>query len=213
MSSAFRDRLRKNARHLGRWAARNGLTAWRVYDRDIPDYPFVVERYGPAVHLVEYPRRAQRASGGHPEREAVLAAVVEVLAVDPRLVFTKTHAPQPWGRPRDGRLSDAGAEFEVEEGPMRFLVNLSDRLDTGLFLDHRNTRVRVRAESGGKRMLNLFAYTGSFTVAAATGGAASTTSVDLSATYLDWARRNLVLNRMGQAQHVLVRADCLRWLE
>ena len=213
MSSAFRDRLRKNARHLGRWAARNGLTAWRVYDRDIPDYPFVVERYGPAVHLVEYPRRAQRASGGHPEREAVLAAVVEVLAVDPRLVFTKTHAPQPWGRPRDGRLSDAGAEFEVEEGPMRFLVNLSDRLDTGLFLDHRNTRVRVRAESGGKRMLNLFAYTGSFTVAAATGGARSTTSVDLSATYLDWSRRNLALNRMREAQHVLVRADCLRWLD
>src|SRR5262250_3337551 len=213
MSSAFADRLRKNARHLGRWAERAGITAWRVYDRDIPEYPFVVERYGPAVHLVEHPRRAQRAAGGHPEREAVLATVVEVLEVDPGLVFTKTHAPQPWGRPRYGRLSDAGAELEVQEGPMRFIVNLSDRLDTGLFLDHRNTRARVRAESAGKRMLNLFAYTGSFTVAAATGGAASTTSVDLSATYLDWARRNLALNAERGAGHDLVRADVLQWLD
>jgi 23S rRNA (cytosine1962-C5)-methyltransferase len=213
MSSAFADRLRKNARHLGRWAARTGLTAWRVYDRDIPEYPFVVERYGPAVHLVEYPRRSQRAAGGHPEREAVLGTVVEVLEVEPGLVFTKTHAPQPWGRPRDGRLSDAGVEFEVLEGPIRFLVNLSDRLDTGLFLDHRNTRARVREESPGKRVLNLFAYTGSFTVAAATGGARSTTSVDLSATYLGWAGRNLALNGVRGAGHDLVRADCLRWLD
>ena len=213
MSSAFRDRLRKNARHLGRWAVRAGVTAWRVYDRDVPEYPFVVERYGPAVHLVEYPRRAQRAAGGHPEREAVLAAVVELLEVDRGLVFTKTHAPQPWGRPHDGRLADTGAEFEVQEGPMRFIVNLSDRLDTGLFLDHRNTRARVREESGGKRMLNLFGYTGSFTVAAATGGARSTTTVDLSATYLDWAGRNLALNGVRGGEHHLVRADCLQWVD
>jgi 23S rRNA (guanine2069-N7)-methyltransferase len=213
MSSAFHDRLRKNARHLGRWAARNGLAAWRVYDRDIPEYPFVVERYGPAVHLVEYPRRAQRATGGHPGREAVLAAVVEVLEVEPGQVFTKTHLPQPWGRTRYGRLADTGAEVEVQEGPMRFVVNLSDRLDTGLFLDHRNTRARVREESSGKRVLNLFAYTGSFTVAAATGGARSTTSVDLSASYLAWAGRNLALNGVDDARHALVRADCLRWLD
>jgi len=213
MSSPFRDRLRKNARHLGRWAERAGVTAWRVYDRDIPELPFVVERYGPAVHLVEYPRRAQRAAGGHPERQAVLEAVVEVLEVDPARVFTKTHAPQPWGRPRSGRLSDAGAEFEVQEGPMRFIVNLSDRLDTGLFLDHRNTRARVRTESSGKRMLNLFGYTGSFTVAAATGGARSTTTVDLSGTYLDWAGRNLSLNGVSGERHELVRADCLRWMD
>jgi 23S rRNA (guanine2069-N7)-methyltransferase len=213
MSSAFRDRLRKNARHLGRWAERAGVTAWRVYDRDIPELPFVVERYGPAVHLVEYPRRAQRAAGGHPERQEVLEAVVEVLEVDPARVFTKTHAPQPWGRPRSGRLSSAGAELEVQEGPMRFIVNLSDRIDTGLFLDHRNTRARVRAEGAGKRMLNLFGYTGSFTVAAATGGARSTTTVDLSATYLDWAGRNLALNGVSGERHDLVRADCLRWMD
>ena len=188
MASAFADRLRKNARHLGRWATRSGLTAWRVYDRDIPEYPFVVERYGPAVHLVEYPRRAQRAAGGHPEREAVLAAVVEVLEVGPGAGLHQDARPPAVGTPAvRPALGRAGAEVEVQEGPMRFVVNLSDRLDTGLFLDHRNTRARVREESGGKRVLNLFAYTGSFTVAAATGGARSTTSVDLSATYLDWA--------------------------
>lgn len=213
MSSAFRDRLTKNARRLGRWAERAGVTAWRVYDRDIPEFPFVVERYGPAVHLVEYPRRAHRAAGGHPKREAVLQAVVEVLEVEPGRVFTKTHAPQPWGRPRYGRLADLGAEFEVQEGPMRFWVNLSDRLDTGLFLDHRNTRARVRSESAGKRVLNLFGYTGSFTVAAATGGARSTTTVDLSATYLAWAGRNLALNGVPREAHALVRADCLRWMD
>jgi 23S rRNA (guanine2069-N7)-methyltransferase len=213
MSSAFGHRLRKNARHLGRWAERSGVTAWRVYDRDIPEYPFVVERYGPAVHLVEYPRRAQRPSGGHPEREAVLQTVVEVLGVDPSLVFTKTHAPQPWGHSAYGRLSEAGAEFEVREGPLRFRVNLSDRLDTGLFLDHRNTRARVRAESTGKRMLNLFGYTGTFSVAAATGGARSTTTVDLSATYLDWSAANLALNGVAGPANALVRADCLLWLD
>jgi 23S rRNA (cytosine1962-C5)-methyltransferase len=96
---------------------------------------------------------------------------------------------------------------------MRFIVNLSDRLDTGLFLDHRNTRARIREESDGKRVLNLFAYTGSFSVAAVTGRARTTTSVDLSATYLDWAGRNLTLNGARGERHALVRADCLRWLD
>src|SRR5262249_46292329 len=213
MSSDFADRLRKNARHLGRWAARGGLTAWRVYDRDIPEYPFVVERYGPAVHLVEYPRRAQRAAGGHPEREAVVAAVVGVLRGGPGPRLTKPHAPQPWGRPRYGRLSAAGAEFQVEEGPMRFIVNLSDRLDTGLFLDHRNTRARVRAESAGKRVLNLFAYTGSFTVAAATGGGTGAPRLRPPRAVPAPARRHLALHRGGGAGHELVRADCLQWLD
>ncbi len=212
MPAAFRDRLRKNARHLGRWARREGLTAWRVYDRDMPEFPFVVERYGPWVHLVEFPRRAQRGQVGQPLRDGVLQDVVEVLEVAPEAVFTKTHLPQPWGRSQYGRLAQRGEEVEVQEGPLRFWVNLSDRLDTGLFLDHRNTRVRVQAEAVGRRMLNLFGYTGSFTVAAACGGARSTTTLDLSATYLDWARRNLELNGIWGPAHELIRADCLRWL-
>jgi 23S rRNA (cytosine1962-C5)-methyltransferase len=212
MPPAFRDRLRKNARHLGRWARREGITAWRIYDWDMPEFPFVVERYGPYLHLVEFPRRAQRGEAGQSLREEVLQDVVEVLEVAPEDVFTKTHLPQPWGRSQYGRLAQREEELEVREGPLRFWVNLSDRLDTGLFLDHRNTRVRVRTEATGRRMLNLFGYTGSFTVAAARGGAQSTTTVDLSATYLDWARRNLELNGVSGPAHELVRADCVRWL-
>jgi 23S rRNA (cytosine1962-C5)-methyltransferase len=213
MPSEFRNRLQKNARHLGRWAEREELTAWRVYDRDVPAFPFVVERYGSKIHLVEYPHRAQRGAGGDAVRAEVLQDVVEVLEVTPADVFTKTHTPKAWGREQYARLADGGAALEVREGPLRYWVNLSDRLDTGLFLDHRNTRTRVMGESRGRRMLNLFGYTGAFTVAAAVGGAASTITVDLSATYLEWAERNLELNGVADGRHGLVRADCLQWLE
>jgi len=213
MPAEFRNRLQKNARHLGRWAEREGLTAWRVYDRDVPAYPFVVERYGRCVHLVEYPRRAQRGTGGDALRAEVFEDVVEVLAVAPQDVFTKTHTPHPWGRAQYGRLAERGKELEVREGPLRFWVNLSDRLDTGLFLDHRNTRARVMREAAGRRVLNLFGYTGAFTVAAAVGGAVRTTTVDLSATYLEWAQRNLALNGVADGRHTLMRADVLPWLQ
>jgi len=213
MPVEFRNRLQKNARHLGRWAEREGLTAWRVYDRDVPAYPFVVERYGPCVHLVEYPRRAQRGAGGDALRAEVLQDVVDVLEVAPEDVFTKTHTPQPWGRTQYQRIADRGKELEVREGPLRFWVNLSDRLDTGLFLDHRNTRSRVMRESAGRRVLNLFGYTGAFTVAAAVGGAVRTTTVDLSGTYLEWAERNLALNGLADGRNTLVRADVLPWME
>jgi len=213
MPAELRNRLQKNARHLGRWAAREGLTAWRVYDRDVPAFPFVVERYGPFVHLVEFPRRAQRGPGGDALRAEVLQDVVEVLDVAPEDVFTKTHTPKPWGREQYQRLAHRGQELEVHEGPLRFLVNLSDRLDTGLFLDHRNTRAQVMGESAGRRVLNLFGYTGAFTVAAAVGGAVRTTTVDLSGTYLEWAERNLALNGVADGRNTLVRADVLPWLE
>ncbi len=212
MPTAFRNRLSKNARHFRRWAERQHLTAYRVYDRDVPDFPFVVERYGSRVHLVEYPRRAERGEGGETLRASVLQDVVEVLEVPAQDVFTKTHLPQPWGRAQYPRLASWGEEFAVEEQGLRFLVNLADRLDTGLFLDHRLTRARVRAEAQAKRVLNLFCYTGAFTVYAAAGGASSTTSVDLSNTYLDWTARNLALNGLLAKQHVLLRADVVRWL-
>jgi 23S rRNA (cytosine1962-C5)-methyltransferase len=209
----FRNRLAKNVRHFDRWAGRRNLTAYRVYDRDIPEFPFVVERYAGCVHLVEYPSRARRAGGSEALRAAVLADVVEVLGVPPARVFSKTHLPRPWGRGQATRLGTSGEELVVEEQGLRFWVNLSDRLDTGLFLDHRLTRARVRAEAAGARFLNLFAYTGAFTVYAAAGGARTTTSVDLSNTYLDWAARNLALNLLAGAQHALVRADALAWLD
>ncbi len=212
MPTAFRNRLAKNARHFRRWAERQDLTAYRVYDRDIPDFPYVVERYGSCVHLVEYPRRAARAEGDEALRDSILQDVVETLEVTPEQVFTKTHLPKAWGRAQYPRLGNSGQDFVVEEQGLRFWVNLADRLDTGLFLDHRLTRARVRSQARGRSFLNLFAYSGAFTVYAAAGGARSTTSVDLSNTSLDWTARNLALNSLQGRGQALVRADALSWL-
>ncbi len=210
----FDNRLRKNARHFRKWAKTRGLTAFRVYDRDIPEYPYAVDVYGDRVHLVEYPRRRALKQGGLEEQRAeVLAAVSAVLEVPPEHISVKTHLPQPWGRAQYGRQGEAGERLVVEEQGLKFWVNLGDYLDTGLFMDHRLTRARVRDEARGKRFLNLFCYTGAFTVYAASGGAASTLSVDLSNTYLDWLEDNLKLNGLSSARHTLLRADALAWVE
>ncbi len=161
------------------------------------------------MHVVEYPRHGR----DEPEvRAAVLEAVSEVLEVPAGRVFTKTHTPKPWGREQYGREGSGHGRFTVEEQGLKLWVNLGDYLDTGLFLDHRGTRARVRAEAAGKRMLNLFGYTGSFSVYAAAGGAASTVTVDLSNTYCEWAEANLALNGFGPPRHRVVRADVVRWL-
>jgi 23S rRNA (guanine2069-N7)-methyltransferase len=207
---SFANRLRKNFKHLKRWAQREGTDAFRVYDRDMPEHPVVVEWYAGRVLVQLFPRRegdedAMRAEVG--------AAVQEVLGVPAASVHWKTHRPHRWGESQYERQGQGGERFTVEEGGLRFWVNLDDYLDTGLFLDHRGTRARVRSEARGKRFLNLFCYTGAFTIHAAAGGAASTTSVDLSATYLDWAEANLELNGLSGRAHRFVRADAAEWLE
>ncbi len=209
----FENRLRKNARHFRKWAKAHGLTAFRVYDRDIPEYPYAVDLYGDRAHVVEYPRRKALKQGStETQREEVLAAVTAVLGVPPEHLYVKTHTPQPWGRKQYERVGHGTERLVVEEQGLKFWVNLGDYLDTGLFMDHRTTRARVREEARGKRFLNLFAYTGAFTVYAAAGGAASTMTVDLSSTYLDWAEDNLDLNGLADARHTLVRADAKAWL-
>ncbi len=209
----FENRLRKNARHLRKWAKANGLTAFRVYDRDIPEYPYAVDLYGDRAHVGEYPRRKALKQGStETQREEVLAAVTAVLGVPPEHLYVKTHTPQPWGRKQYERVGHGTERLVVEEQGLKFWVNLGDYLDTGLFMDHRTTRARVREEAKGKRFLNLFAYTGAFTVYAAAGGAARTVTVDLSDTYLDWAEDNLDLNGLADARHTLVRADAKAWL-
>ncbi|QRN99970.1 class I SAM-dependent methyltransferase [Archangium violaceum] len=210
----FENRLRKNARHLRKWAKARGLTAFRMYDRDIPEYPYAVDLYGDRVHLVEYPRRQalKKAGGLEEQRAEVLAAVAAVLEVSPEHVHVKTHLPQPWGRSQYGRVGQGSERLVVEEQGLKFQVNLGDYLDTGLFMDHRLTRARVREEARGKSFLNLFCYTGAFTVYAAAGGASRTLSVDLSNTYLDWAEENLALNGLSDARHTLLRADALAWV-
>jgi 23S rRNA (guanine2445-N2)-methyltransferase / 23S rRNA (guanine2069-N7)-methyltransferase len=211
-SRDFANRLRARARHLRKWPSR-GITCYRLYDRDVPDVPLAVDRYDDAAHVAEYERPHDRTPAEHADwLDLMMGVVSEVLEVPRELVFLKRRERQR-GDAQYERFSEAGAERVVTEAGLRFKVNLSDYLDTGLFLDHRITRGMVRDAAQGKRFLNLFAYTGAFTVYAAAGGAAETTTVDLSATYLHAAEENLRLNGfIGQGdyagpRHRFVRSD------
>jgi 23S rRNA (guanine2445-N2)-methyltransferase / 23S rRNA (guanine2069-N7)-methyltransferase len=213
------NRLRKNIRRLKSWREREGVQAWRAYDADLPEYSAAVDVYaehgGEArtfVHVQEYEAPATIPEADSRRRFGeLLDAVREVFAVPPGQVSIKTRARGKGGS-KYGRMDQRGETFVVREGEALLRVNLFDYLDTGLFLDHRPIRRRIGRESEGKRMLNLFAYTGAASVHALRGGAASTTSVDLSATYLQWAQDNLALNGAGR-QHQLVQADVMAWLQ
>src|SRR5487761_2262032 len=174
----FENRLRKNARHLAKWGKRRGISCYRLYDRDIPEYPFVVDYYEGRIHL-------QALFGDVPIE--IVNAVSTALELPLDAVRTKKREGQK-GDSQYEKTGNAGEEFVVSENGYQFIVNLEAYLDTGLFLDHRNMRKMIGERSFGKRFLNLFAYTGSFTVYAAKGGAIASTTVDLSNTYLEWAR-------------------------
>ncbi len=213
LAISLTQRVLKNARHFKKWARCEDLTAYRIYDRDIPEFPYAIDWYDGRLHWAAYPRRrARNAEAPLSSDSPEVSSVAEALEVPIDQVYLKLHAPKAWGKEQYQRLGRTGREQVVREQGLRFSVNLSDYLDTGLFLDHRVTRARVRAEVGGKRFLNLFAYTGAFTVYAAAGGAHETTTVDLSPHYLEWGERNLALNGLQGAQHHFERADALRWL-
>jgi 23S rRNA G2069 N7-methylase RlmK/C1962 C5-methylase RlmI len=202
------NRLRKRARHLRRWAQRQGVTCYRVYDRDVPEIPLIVDWYDGRLYLARYERRRDYPAAWV---QAMVTAAAEALDVPAHAVYLKERRRQR-GAAQYERLDRSGERFVVREGECRFWVNLRDYLDTGLFLDHRDTRLRVGREAAGTRFLNLFCYTGAFTVHAAAGGARETVSVDLSHTYLDWARDNLALNGLAGPAHRLVREDVMVFL-
>jgi 23S rRNA G2069 N7-methylase RlmK/C1962 C5-methylase RlmI len=169
--------------------------------------PLVVDRYEDALHLAEFERPHERTAAEHADWLDLMArTAANALEVSPELAFMK-HRSRQRGDAQYERVSEEQVVRTVQEGGLKFQVNLSDYLDTGLFLDHRITRGMVSDAAAGKRFLNLFAYTGSFTVYAAAGGAASTTTVDLSANYLDWAAENLRINGLAGLQHRFVRED------
>ncbi len=210
---AFANRLRKNLARLGPAMKSGGTTAYRLYDRDLPEVPYFVDLYGPRVLVSEFvtPRgRRQSPEARAAEHDAVIAAVCEVLGVgEEAIAFKQRERHRSIGRQAGGR---AEHEFPVQEHGLTFLVNLDDYLDTGLFLDHRAARRLVGRASRGKRVLNLFCYTGAFSVHAAKGGAISTTSVDLSTTYLAWAERNFRENGLEAHGHRTVRSDVFDFL-
>jgi 23S rRNA (guanine2445-N2)-methyltransferase / 23S rRNA (guanine2069-N7)-methyltransferase len=212
----FANRLRKNLQRLDPWAAREHIDCFRVYDADMPEYAFAIDLYGREsrhVYVQEYapPKSVNQESARERRREA-LAVLPEVLSVPLPQVHTRVRKPQKGAEQYEKRDS-AAERHAVQEGGLKFWVNFRDYLDTGLFLDHRIVRAMLRDWAKGADFLNLFCYTGSATVYAAAGGARSTTGVDLSNTYLDWAHENLLLNGFRGDNHELYRADCLAWLE
>lgn len=203
----FHRRLAKRAKHLRRWPTRQGISCYRLYERDIPEIPLVVDRYEDHLHITEYERPHDRDAEQHSSWLDLMAqTAAESLEVPPEHVFLKRRERQR-GDTQHRRIAEKQHEILAQEGGLQFWVNLSDYVDTGLFLDHRITRSMVRDEAKGKRFLNLFAYTGAFTVYAADGAAAETTTVDWSNAYLQWAARNMETNRFVGDQHRFVRSD------
>jgi 23S rRNA (guanine2445-N2)-methyltransferase / 23S rRNA (guanine2069-N7)-methyltransferase len=208
--------LANNLRHLRKYPTR-GITNFRVYERDVPDVPLIVDRYEAAsgelwFHAAEYERQHSRSAAQQADWfDLMRRTIAETAEVPPvRVVMKEKHRQR--GLTQHEKVADTRGTIVVQEGGLRFEVNLTDYIDTGLFLDHRLTRQMFKDQAAGKHVLNLFCYTGSFTVYAASGGAASTTSVDLSNTYLDWARRNLGLNNLYSAKHAFIRSDVMEFI-
>ncbi len=212
------NRLRKNLDRIKRWRQQEQVSCFRAYDADIPEYACAIDVYTTVdgetwLHVQEYAAPAEIPEATTRKRlNEVLAAAREVFAVPRERVALKTRSTGKGGS-KYGHLDHRGEFLTVEEGAARLQVNLFDYLDTGLFLDHRPLRARMALEARGRHFLNLFCYTGAATVQAAVQGAAQTTSVDLSSTYLEWLADNLRGNGIGGTRHRIAQADALKWLE
>jgi len=231
----FKNRLTKVFRHLGKQAHRLGVSCYRVYDHDLPEFPFCIEFYADKLYVAEYKRRHGMTDEQHDDWiEKSIEVISDVLSVSKENIFLKLRQRKPGRLGQYQKFDLAQHEFVVEENGLKFIVNLSDYLDTGLFLDHRITRQMVREQSAGKKVLNLFAYTGSFSVYAAAGlpavasknvqtslnnsakagGADEVVTVDLSNTYLKWAQRNMELNGFtDQLKYQFIQADVKQYLK
>ncbi|MFM8807251.1 MAG: class I SAM-dependent methyltransferase [Sphingomonadales bacterium] len=219
----FHNRLQKLSRHLDKQARKRGVGCYRLYDHDLPEFPFCIDRYADKLYVAEYKRRHGMDEEVHGLwLQRCLHQIAVSLDTRPEQIYTKLRQRKP-GRGGQYQRSEEIREefFRVEENGLSFWINLTDYLDTGLFLDHRDTRALVRSQSSGKRVLNLFAYTGSFSVYAAAGGASEVTTVDLSNTYLEWAKRNMQLNGFalqdpsatGEHGFSFVQADVKKYLQ
>ncbi len=216
----FANRLRKNIDKFTGWARREKVSCYRVYDADMPEYAFAIDLYqsdpagsaGRWLYVQEYaPPATVDRDRARARREEAISVLPEVTGLTNEAIYWRTRRPQK-GKSQYEAIAEVDERVVVEEGGLKFLVNFTDYLDTGLFLDHRPTRARIRAAAKDKRFLNLFCYTGAATVHAAAGGARATTSVDMSRTYLDWARRNLAVNGL-EGDHRFIQEDCIAWLE
>lgn len=209
----FQNRLQKVYKHLSKQALRQGVSCYRVYDHDLPEFPFIIENYEGRLYISEYKRRHGMTEEEHDEwMQECKKIMIMILGVADENIFIRLRQRKEGRTGQYQKVDQQKNEFIVQENGLKFIINLSDYLDTGLFLDHRTTRVMLKDEVKGKRVLNLFCYTGSFSVYAVSGEASQVTSVDLSKTYLDWAQRNMALNFPDYKAHHIVQADVKQYL-
>jgi 23S rRNA (cytosine1962-C5)-methyltransferase len=212
--TAFENRLSKVYKHIGKIARKQNLTCFRVYDIDLPEFPFIIDVYKDMIYVAEYKSKHKLSEEDYDTwLNTSLEIIQEVFEVEKENVFLKLRERQK-GEQQYAKLNKEKKELIVDENGLSFIVNLSDYLDTGLFLDHRLTRQKVKEIAKDKSVLNLFSYTGSFTVYAASGGANKITTVDLSKTYINWAKRNLTYNKLyDDTKHEFLQTDVLQYLK
>lgn len=209
----FANRLHKNNKIMSKWAKLENIHCYRLYDADLPDYALAIDRYEDYLHVQEYaPPKSIDPDKAQQRLQEALQICSDELHIKPENIFLKVKKRQK-GLKQYEKMSNAHQIVTIHEGAAKFLVNLSDYLDTGIFLDGRIIRQRIFQQAKNKHFLNLFAYTGTASVFAALGGASSTTTVDMSAVYLDWAKNNFALNGISEHKHQFIQADCLTWLQ
>ncbi len=210
----FANRLRKNQRKLKSWLRQSGVGCYRLYDADMPEYAVAVDIYEGHIHVAEYapPKNIDEASATR-RFDEVVSGIRAVFELPENVDIATKRRQRQRGTEQYGKFAQRQEQIVVQEGRAKLLVNLHDYLDTGLFLDHRPLRSWLAKEAKGKHFLNLFCYTGAASIQAALGGATTSTSVDLSNTYLNWYRENLALNGLSERQHRAERSDCVAWLE
>jgi len=207
------NRLKKNYKHLSKWARRKNIQCYRVYDADLPEFSAAIDIYNDWVHVQEYQAPSSIDIRKARQRfKQIVAVVPEALGIDKSHMVFKQRQQQK-GQQQYEKQANKGYDITVEENGLKFIVNLDDYLDTGLFLDHRDVRAKIREMSQGKDVLNLFAYTGSVSVYAAEGGAKSVTTIDMSNTYLEWAKHNFEINELDSDNYHFIKSDCMKWLK
>jgi 23S rRNA (cytosine1962-C5)-methyltransferase len=210
----FENRLQKVFKHISKQAQKQQISCYRIYDRDLPEFPLIIDVYKDCLYVSEYKSKHKLSDEDYAAwLSGSLEIVSKITGIDKEHIFIKTRERQK-GEKQYTKVNQQKTELIVNENGMSFIVNLSDYLDTGLFLDHRITRKMIKEMATGKRVLNLFSYTGSFSVYAASGGAQKVTTVDLSKTYIHWAKRNMLYNKLFDAEkHEFIQEDVLQYLD
>lgn len=210
--SPFKNRLRKNYKHIRKWAKRTHTNAFRIYDRDVKGYPFAIDFYNNRLCVQFFSSNPAIEEPSQRLKDELIETFKELFQTEPDQIYWKTRKKRQ-NLEQYEKIDSTKENFTVLEYGLKFKINLQDYLDTGLFLDHREARHLIGTMSQDKRILNLFAYTCSFSVHAASGGALSTKSVDMSNTYTAWGRENFLINSFSLKNHEVIRADCLKFLE